>query len=53
MIFICFASRVRVWIDKIEAQWEAQEEARRLREQEEASRAKGWSKPWLTTRASL
>lgn len=39
--FHLFASRVRVWIDKIEAQWEAQEEARRLREQEEASRAKG------------
>lgn len=39
--FHLFANRVRVWIDKIDAQWEAQEEARRLREQEEASRAKG------------
>lgn len=39
--FHLFANRVRVWIDKIEAQWEAQEEARRLREQEEASRVKG------------
>lgn len=39
--FHAFANRLRVWIDKIDAQWEAQEEARRLREQEEATKAKG------------
>lgn len=39
--FHAFANRLRVWIDKLDAQWEAQEEARRLREQEEASKAKG------------